>query len=167
MRRISTLPLNLTDMKSILFFTLLASLLITSCTPSGEKTNQDTQSEVIQEGTSDAAPAPTELGLNNGEKWPVNPEMMVHVAVSDSLLQNFEAGAQDSQANLATALENKKNHLIASCTMKGPAHDALHLWLLPYMGHIEDLAKAQTEDQKNEALADLRQSFDTFHTYFE
>lgn len=154
-------------MKSPLFFTLLASLLITSCTPSGEKSNQDTESEINQEVASEAAPAPTELGLNNGEKWPVNPEMMVHVAASDSLVRNFEPGSDDSHAKLTAALEDKKNRLIASCTMKGPAHDALHLWLMPYIGDIDQLAEAETEAEKEQALADLQQSFDSFYTYFE
>lgn len=154
-------------MKSPLFFTLLASLLIASCTPSVEKSNQDSKSEINQEGASEAAPAPTELGLNNGEKWPVNPEMMVHVAASDSLVRNFDPATADSHALLAAELEENKNRLISACTMKGPAHDALHLWLMPYIGDIDQLAEAETEAEKEQALADLQQSFDSFYTYFE
>lgn len=93
--------------------------------------------------------------------------MMVYVTTSNSLVQNFNSVGADSYARLAAELEENKNRLISACTMKGPAHNALHLWLMPYIGHIDQLAKAETEAEQEQAVADLRQSFDTFQTYFE
>lgn len=150
-------------MKSTIFPTLTVLLFLTGCNPTSENSDHAAKDEVSTEAPS----APTELELNKGEKWPVNAEMMVHVALSDSLVKNFEANTEDGHAKLAEALEDQKNHLISSCTMKGPAHDALHLWLMPYIGDIDQLAEAETEAEKEQALADLQQSFDTFHSYFE
>jgi hypothetical protein len=137
------------------------------CTQSGQSEGETSYEEVTNESTTPIAPSPTELGLNMGEKWQVNPEMMVHVAASDSVLLNFDPGTENSYAQLATDLEKNKNLLISTCTMKGPAHDALHLWLMPYIGQIDQLSTAETDEDKSMAVVDLRQSFTTFHTYFQ
>lgn len=153
---------------------LTALLFIASCTSGGDSADQATKRQMTPEDTAVArvsrvtdSTASGQLGFNNGEKWPVNPEMMVHVAVSDSLLNHFTHGSGKSHTALATELEDKKNHLISSCTMKGPAHDALHLWLMPYIGRVENLAKAETEADIKRAIDDLKKSMETFKTYFQ
>lgn len=155
-------------MKSTALFSIILFLL-TSCAQSTDSENSKTEKSLSEKETPTTAAESEaeELSLNNGEKWQVNPEMMVHINASESLLQNSEPASDQDYADLAADLKENKNQLIYACTMKGPSHDALHLWLLPYIGRIDDLAEAESENDKKKAVTELRQSFDTFRTYFE
>jgi hypothetical protein len=146
---------------------VIATLVLASCAESSKTDNQTTNSETSPEGTTEQAPKPTELGLNDGAKWEVNPEMMVFVDASEQLVADFSAASKESYAELVTGLEKNRDALISSCTMKGASHDALHLWLEPYMGQINQLKTAENEEEKSKTIAEIKASFQTFHSYFE
>jgi len=106
------------------------------------------------------------LALNDGEKWKVNEEMMVHLRASEAAFQDYDLNGGD-QAELADVLQTNLNLLIKSCTMKGPAHDELHKWLVPYMATIKSLKRTKEKAVETGPGKELHQHFYQFNQFFE
>ena len=150
-----------------LFVVLTLSVVMFGCGGSSDTVKEEDavaeQEEQHHEHTDDGK----DIELNNGEKWQVNEEMKPFVNQSEQLLDDYKASeAQDHKA-LAEQLKDENNKLIKSCTMKGKSHDELHKWLYPHIGMIEALHKAEDKDEAEVVIADLEESFDTYHTYFQ
>ena len=136
------------------------ALIFSSC---GNETNQ-IESEVHTEHEHSSEDA---LQLDNGEKWVVNEEMMVHVQNMVIDLDQFENQKESDFNALATKLENNIDLLTASCTMSGKAHDELHKWLLPYIDLVSELSSAENDTEANATYTKIQTSFKTFNTYFK
>ncbi len=133
-------------MKRIPYFLLILSLVLGSC-----HSHSDTG----------------EIGLNNGEKWQVNTEMMPPIEASKSLVLEFAGENLEDYQKLGANLNEKIQDLISSCTMKGKGHDELHKWLHPYMKLVEELSKASETSEAKLVVAKIENSFTTFNRYFQ
>lgn len=66
---------------------------------------------------------------------------------------------------LYTTLQAKADTLINECSMKGPEHDALHIWLAKVLTDIKELNE---EDKAYaEAYAALKNDVESFYQFFE
>jgi hypothetical protein len=166
-------------MKYPIILSLALGLFLFGCDQAGQNTADkgDHQNETTHEdhGGSEAheadhehgSEAESELKLNNGQKWKVNAEMMVHVRTGENAVQAFgEAKGKDFKA-LATDLRENINLLTSSCTMTGKAHDELHVWLLPYIALVNDLEEQTEEAEAMESYHKIQSSFVTFNEFFE
>ena len=106
----------------------------------------------------------TAIELNDGERWVVNGEMTPHILDGEKILKDYD---NSDYKILASQLETKNTSLIKSCTMDGKSHDELHKWLHPHMGLIEDLGKANNEEEAQKIIDQLNASFKTYNTYFQ
>ncbi|MEZ5050346.1 MAG: hypothetical protein R2766_11925 [Saprospiraceae bacterium] len=104
------------------------------------------------------------IELNNGQKWLVNDEMSPYILAAEKVLNDYNG---DDYETLADELESQNKKLIKSCTMDGKAHDELHKWLHPHMQLIESLGDAENMAQANTIIEQLKESFNTYHTYFQ
>ena len=104
------------------------------------------------------------IALNDGQKWNVNAEMSPYILESEQILLQYN-GTDHKQ--LAEELEAKNKALIKSCTMNGKSHDELHKWLHPHMQLIKSLKDAETNEESIAFIAELKNSFQTFHNYFQ
>jgi len=107
------------------------------------------------------------LVLNDGEKWVVNPEMMVHLRNAEQAVDTYYAEESADYRTLAGELQENINLLISSCTMKGKAHDELHNWLLPYIKTVKALSKSEEAAEASMLVEKIRESFIEFNQYFE
>jgi hypothetical protein len=93
------------------------------------------------------------LALNNGERWQADDATDKNVLVLQQLLQDFaqqsERQSLDAYNDLGQAMRSGLQQLFTDCTMKGPAHDMLHTFLIPV---AEDIALLEGKDE-DEALA--------------
>ena len=105
--------------------------------------------------------------LNNGEKWAVNEEMMVHVRSMENEVNTFEAKNVEDYSVLAKKIETHIDELVSSCTMKGQSHDELHKWLMPFIDSNKAFSESKTEQEFATNLDKIKASLDTFNTYFE
>ncbi len=153
-------------MNRLLIF-LAVLVFAIGCGNPSDGTHEQSQDHADHDHDSEHGSHNSTLSLNSGAKWQVNSEMMVFVAESEKLAFSFEPGSESDYASLAKSLDENKNQLIVNCTMKGASHDALHLWLEPYMDGLLLLANAQTESEKAAALDGVKKSFESFHLYFE
>lgn len=154
-------------MKKIAISIITASFLIISCNNAStekatEKTETVTHEEDHHHGESE------EIELNNGEKWKVNEDMMIHVRAIEKEVAAFSTLNNKDYKAEAGKIQKHLDLLTANCTMTGQAHDELHKWLVPFLDMVSDLTEGQyTEEEAAKKFAIIESSFITFNQYFQ
>lgn len=105
---------------------------------------------------------PAALSLNNGSKWKLDAPTRDNIAeiktyVSDS--SHFTDHIKGYEG-----LKKQTDNLIKECRMSGPDHDALHVWLSPFIKDVERLNKPGEEREAYVAISNHLREFDV---YFE
>lgn len=107
------------------------------------------------------------IALNNGEKWIVDNNMMVHIRNMEKDINSFESKSTSGYSILSKKLKTNIELLTSNCTMKGQAHDELHKWLLPYIDLVKEFSASKSDKQSAENLEKIIKSFVTLNTYFK
>ncbi|SDE45662.1 hypothetical protein SAMN05421636_105141 [Pricia antarctica] len=108
-----------------------------------------------------------DMVLNNGIKWQANKETTDGVRAMLSLINGTKASTIDDYKELGDKLNDVKNTVVEECTMKGPSHDNLHIWLYPLIKKIELLQNAETTKEGAETLASIIDNLNAYNTYFK
>ena len=120
-------------------------LLIFSCnTKSKEEKTTEIKTEEHQHSESET------IQLNNGEKWKVDDNMMIHIRNMEKDVVHFDQEKSTNYSLLANKLKTNIDILISNCTMKGQAHDELHKWLVPYIELVDSFSKEKSANQFTE-----------------
>lgn len=106
------------------------------------------------------------LSLNDGEKWVADDHTHAVVEKMKSGLSEFEKAPDKDYNVLSDSLTNQLNVLIAGCTMKGPAHDELHKWLVPVTENVKALSTAD-ESTANSTVKEIAASLESFDEFFQ
>lgn len=155
-------------MKKTLFIGLLGTIVATtSCNNQEPKSTEKQEQNITEAETPKEENASIDIELDNGAKWKVNPEMMVHVRASEGLVDSYVNAPQKDHEALAKELNSTVGLLTKSCTMQGKSHDELHKWLHPYMGLIKDLGNAKSDEEADQIVTTIQASFVIFNQYFE
>ena len=137
---------------------VLATLFLFSCNTKTEQeptADQPTVETEVHEHVTDEP-----LQLNEGQKWKVDDNMMVHIAQMEQDIASLDQPKDFEQ--LSENLNKNLGLLTSNCTMEGQAHDELHKWLLPYI----DLVEAFATDKSVDNYTAIQNSFSTFNTFF-
>lgn len=134
-------------MTKYILFTLLTSVIITSCREPSENNDH-------------------ELQLNNGVKWKINAEMVQPLNQGRKILNEFVNSGSEEYITLASKLTKQNDALISSCTLEGESHDQLHKWLHPHLGLVKQLSKAKSNDVAADLVDQLLMSYQEFDRYF-
>jgi len=117
----------------------------------------------------DATPAngKAALQLNNGARWKTDDATRNNVAAMMKVINDNSADAANKMAGsqLAAQLQLRIDTLVAQCKMKGPEHEALHVWLEGVLHTLKELREA--DDEYQNSYAALRTRVESFYTYFE
>lgn len=108
-----------------------------------------------------------EIELDNGSKWNANIETTQGV---ETMLQDIKSSNPSSVADyhqLASKLNDEKNTVIKECTMVGPSHDNLHVFLHPLIDKIDALGKVTSVEEGSEITASIRENLDAYYDYFK
>lgn len=150
---------------AILAFTVLFSTF--GCNDH-EQTKTETAGEhdTIMHEEADHAKA---LNLNNGAKWVSDSSTNYHASrlnlITDEHQEISNPTLEDHKAT-AKKLEAEIGQLVSSCTMKGPDHDALHIWLEPLLEKVKGYNAVQDLQQANEQFKDIDKQIAAYNTYF-
>ncbi len=150
-------------MKKITISLLSLSFFIFSCGNNSHE-NAEVHSETAAHEEYDHDKAKQSIELNNGQKWKVNTEMIPYVLDAEKAFREYD---NIDYKGLAKKLEEKNQGLIKSCTMDGKSHDELHKWLHPHLELVKSLSEAGEIKNANEIIEQLKESFKTYHTYFQ
>ena len=133
-------------------------LLLFSCnTKSKEEKTTEIKTEEHQHSESET------IQLNNGEKWKVDDNMMIHIRNMEKEVVHFDQEKSTNYSLLANKLKTNIDILTSNCTMKGQAHDELHKWLVPYIELVDSFSEEKSANQ----FTEIQNSFLTFNQYFK
>lgn len=137
-----------------------------------ENKKKETVSPIVEETVVDEAYAVNndwirDIKLDNGSKWDANIEttkgvnaMLKHIGESDpQTVEEYHA--------LAYKLNDEKNTIVKECTMKGPSHDNLHVFLHPLIEKIDHLLKVTSTEKGAEIIAGIDENLNAYKNYFQ
>ncbi|MGZ0017342.1 hypothetical protein [Yeosuana sp. AK3] len=156
-------------MKKLLLTISLLILILSSCI-NVKKENQTTKHD-----THKTTPVNTvfnnkwmdTIQLDNGSKWLANMETTKGVEKMKNLLKTLPTNTLDDFQNLALELSQAKNQVIKECTMKGPPHDNLHVWLLPLMEKIDALTETKNLEEAKLIKDRIAENVHAYDIYFK
>ncbi|MBZ0252471.1 MAG: hypothetical protein K8I02_03945 [Candidatus Methylomirabilis sp.] len=106
------------------------------------------------------------LGLDNGKRWSAD-EHTGRVAGEMVAAVRRAAGRNDAAATtaLGNELQELLNRLVAGCTMQGPAHEALHVYLSALMPRVSTMHGGDAA-AASRARAEVARLLERFADYF-
>lgn len=143
-------------------FLILILISINSCT-----NNTDNKEKVLETTEDNHEQHKDVLSLNSGEKWTIVPEMMTYLIYMNEDINKFEGKTLEEHSSLAIDLSINIDLLTAKCTMKGDAHDQLHIWLVSYIKNVNNFAVAEDVQNAENILQELKNNFIEFNKYFK
>ncbi|MBS1550004.1 MAG: hypothetical protein JSS94_09110 [Bacteroidetes bacterium] len=111
----------------------------------------------------------SELALNNGAKWQTDASTRTHAQALNKLSEEFEKASKnglDTYHAFADKAQNELQELINGCTMKGPDHDALHLWLEPVLADVKNLKNSDNTNEAEIAVNSFFSNVKKFNQFF-
>lgn len=152
---------------------LLSALIFFACNNGAEttaKTGDTAVTEKHEEHEADQHEEHTgKLSLNNGAKWQTDESTRTHAVKLNADIGAFNAKADaDISAfqSFAGDMQKELNSLVSDCKMKGPNHDALHLWLEPVLQDVSNLKKVTTIEEGKLGTEKLTNDVKKFNQYF-
>lgn len=150
---------------TLLAFSLAACQTETSHDHGGE--HQQATTEVHEHTQEETVKT---LALNNGAKWQTDESTRQHAANLEAIANSFqfnENTALDAYHQHAAGMQEELNQLIQDCRMKGPEHDALHLWLEPVLNDTKQLSETQDVAAAHATTQKLHEDTRKFPQYFQ
>jgi hypothetical protein len=71
------------------------------------------------------------------------------------------------QDRLGKAMAGEISILFEGCTMQGPAHDQLHVFLTGLLGEVNGLYSSKTREERSVEVKAIRGSIKEFGVFFE
>lgn len=88
------------------------------------------------------------LHLNEGQKWEANIETTEGIAkMTEIAAADIEEGRVSHYAAMGERLNIALKEIFSSCTMKGEAHNQLHLYIMPLVDLCEQLEYVEDENE--------------------
>jgi len=105
------------------------------------------------------------IALDGSEKWQLDESTRQTLAVmrQEFATTDITSASTSTLIELGQTLKTHINTLIEGCTMTGPAHSALHQFLMPYISAVHNLA----ETGSLESAQDVHFLLQAYPNYFE
>lgn len=107
-----------------------------------------------------------DIQLNNGQQWQANDETTEGILKMTELIEKSNPSTPEDYQNLGKRLNEENNLVIKKCTMKGPSHDNLHIYLQPLIGKIGELRTVESSEKGEQLLAEIKDHLEAYHSYF-
>lgn len=108
-----------------------------------------------------------EINLDADEKWMANIETTEGVENMLNLLKSTPTESVEDYHLLADELNEEKNYIIKECTMEGPSHDNLHVFLHPLIDKVEALSNVTTIDEGARVKESIEENLQKYYDYFK
>ncbi len=166
-------------MKKTILTAAIISALLMSCNETKQKQENTgsvvTTEEVHEHEMEEMAPEMNslnndwvnEIKLDNDGKWEANLETTEGVDKMLLLVKSRDPKTVEDYHALASDLNETKNFVIKKCTMEGPSHDNLHVFLHSLIEKIEALGKISTVDEGSKVTASIKENLEGYYTYFK
>lgn len=108
-----------------------------------------------------------DIKLDNGSKWDANLETTEGVNKMLASVKASDSKTVEDYHTLASKLNDDKNVVVKKCTMEGPSHDNLHVFLHPLIEKIEALGKVATVEEGSQVTASIKENLEGYYNYFQ
>ena len=105
------------------------------------------------------------IPLNNGSKWKADEVTKKNVAAMVQLVNDSSFQDSAKRERFSASLQEQVDTLIKQCRMKGPEHDALHVWLEKVLKDSKEMK--EKDGEYGEAHAKLKKDIESFYDFFE
>jgi hypothetical protein len=162
-------------MKKIILTTTILSAFLIGCNENKVKTSPDApaHSEIVHTEETAHHDSPldnswtNEIKLDNGKKWEANKETNIGVEKMLDIIKERDPKTVNDYHEMASQLNDHKNYVVKECTMTGPSHDNLHVFLHPLIEKIDALGKVETVKEGSEIVESVRENLDAYYNYFK
>lgn len=141
--------------KSFLIIAIL-SLTLTSCNDEKKQTDSALNNNWKKE-----------IKLDDGAKWAANIETTKGVIDLQILIKTHNKTTVDEYVSLGKKLNERKNILVDECTMEGPSHDNLHIFLYPLIQKINLLLETKSTEDATKIVSSISDNLTAYNTYFK
>ena len=108
-----------------------------------------------------------DIVMNNGEKWEADKTTKEGVQQLQNTINSQSASTLEEYHQLADQLNEQKNFLVKNCTMVGPSHDNLHVWLHPLIEKINALLKTESIEDAAKITNSIEKNINAYSEYFK
>lgn len=154
-----------------LFLLLVASITL-SCNQPKER-NTVTPEQAMEVATSTDEHQETSLSqwqkdiqLDQGQPWKANKATTDGIKNMSKLIHNEQRSSATAYRELAASLNEEMNTLIQKCTMTGPSHDNLHVYLQPLLLKLSELTKVESSKEGAQTTLEIMHHLEQYDTYF-
>ena len=163
-------------MKKTLIATLLFSIILTNCNDAKKKENttetiaaEETHKEVKTDTKSNSINNDwiADIKLDGTVKWEANIETTQGVNKMKKIVSETNPKTIEDYHTLASLLNEEKNLVIQECTMKGPSHDNLHVFLLPLIEKISLLLETTSIQEGSDITTSIIENLNAYENYFQ
>jgi hypothetical protein len=106
--------------------------------------------------------------LNDGKKWQMDEHTRNAIHNLNNIIKSKEhIKTLDDYKLLAVKLDEELLSLIRGCTMEGPAHDQLHIFIGYFYPMVQNLKKEKNLDAAQNILIEMQVLFMEYHKSFE
>ena len=122
----------------------------------------------LEQPISKSAPMDLPLELDNGKKWQVDEHTRVSAAGMTQYIREAApiASVEDART-LGSGIEEQLKGLIQGCTMTGPSHDQLHVFLAALFPRVAKLKKEADLELLRTTQQEIGSLFDAYQDHFE
>ena len=108
------------------------------------------------------------LSLDDGKKWRVDDSTRESAARLTELVGAAPtiASVADARA-LGQALDDELDTLVKNCTMTGPAHDQLHVFLVAFFPRVTELKEETETSELQHARDQVASLLEAYDSHFE
>lgn len=143
-------------MKKSFLIIVILSLTLTSCNDEKKQTDSTLNNNWKKE-----------IKLDDGAKWTANIETTKGVVDLQGLIKTHNKTTVDEYVTLAKKLNERKNILVDECTMDGPSHDNLHIFLYPLIQKINLLLETKSTEDATKIVTSISDNLTSYNTYFK
>lgn len=111
--------------------------------------------------------SPGDLQLDHGRKWTADESTRRSAAGMIEAVSRDPEATRAAYRALGAELARRNREMIEGCTMQGPAHENLHVFLGSYMAAIASLENAGSLGDGRHALVEVREQLALYQEHFE
>ena len=114
-----------------------------------------------------AAPAALALALDDGAKWSMDEHTRTSSAALRAHLGEATPESVEALTALGATLQGDIDGLISGCTMSGPSHDQLHVFLMAFIPEVQALSATTEVGAGLETVERLKGLMASYGEHFE
>jgi hypothetical protein len=107
------------------------------------------------------------LTLDGTAKWVMDDHTRKVMAKTRETIEGADTRSVESLHKLAATLQKQLDKLIQGCTMDGPSHDELHVFLMAWIPKVDRLKTVEDVVAGQATVAEMKTMLTTYDQFFE